>query len=59
MTYLIWGGASNDQDVMCGVRLVDRVSTDILWDRVGVVVKTEAMIIQIKAVCCGIVMSFV
>ena len=31
---------------MCGVRLVDRVSTDILLDRVGVVVKIKDMIIQ-------------
>ena len=32
--------------MMCGVRLVDRVSTDILLDRVGVVVKIKDMIIQ-------------
>ena len=32
--------------MMCGVRLVDRVSTDILCDRVGVFVKIEDMIIQ-------------
>ena len=25
--------------MMCGVRLVDRVSTDVLRDRVGVIVK--------------------
>ena len=25
--------------LMCGVRLVDRVSTDVLRDRVGVIVK--------------------
>ena len=32
---------------MCGVRLVDRVlSTDVLLDRLGVVVKIEDMIIQ-------------
>ena len=32
--------------MMCGVRLVDRVSTDLLRDRVGVVVKIEDFIIQ-------------
>ena len=32
--------------MICGVRLVDRVSTDVLCDRVGVVVKIEDMIIQ-------------
>ena len=32
--------------MMCGVRMVDRVSTDVLRDRVGVVVKIEEMIIQ-------------
>ena len=32
--------------MMRGVRLVDRVSTDVLRDRVGVVVKIEDMIIQ-------------
>ena len=32
--------------MMCGVRLVDRVSTDFICDRVGVVVKIEDMIIQ-------------
>ena len=32
--------------MMHGVRLVDRVSTDVLQDRVGVVVKIEDMIIQ-------------
>ena len=31
---------------MCRVRLVYRVSTDVLRDRVGVVVKIEGMIIQ-------------
>ena len=31
---------------MCGVRLVDRVPTDILCNRLGVVVKIEDMIIQ-------------
>ena len=32
--------------IMCGVRLVDRVLTDVLRDRVGIVVKIEDMIIQ-------------
>ena len=32
--------------MMCGVRLVDRVSTDGLRDRMGVVVKIEDMIFQ-------------
>ena len=32
--------------MMCRVRLVDRVSTDVLCDRLGVVVKNEDMIIQ-------------
>ena len=32
--------------MMYGVRLVDRVSTDVFRDRVGVVVKIEDMIIQ-------------
>ena len=32
--------------MMCGVRLVDRVSTDVLQDRVGVVVTIEDFIIQ-------------
>ena len=32
--------------MMCRVTLVDRVSTDVLCDRVGVVMKTEDMIIQ-------------
>ena len=27
--------------MICGVRLVDRVSTDVLRDRLGVAVKTE------------------
>ena len=30
----------------CGARLVDRVSTDVLRDRMGVVVKIEEMITQ-------------
>ena len=41
--------------IMCGVRLVDRVLTDFFWDRVGVVVKIEDMIIQSH--CGSIVMS--
>ena len=32
--------------VICGVRLVDRFSTDVFWDRVGVTVKMEDMITQ-------------
>ena len=32
--------------MMCGVRLVDRVPTDVLGDRVSVIVKIEDMIIQ-------------
>ena len=32
--------------MMCGVRLAARMSTDVLLDRVGVVVKIEDMIIQ-------------
>ena len=31
---------------MCGVRLVDGMSTDVLLDRVGVAVKVEDVIIQ-------------
>ena len=31
---------------MCGVRLVNRVSTDVSQDRVGIVVKIDNMIIQ-------------
>ena len=31
---------------MCGVRLVDSVSTVVLWDRVCVVMKIKCMIIQ-------------
>ena len=41
--------------MMCGVRLVDRVLTDFLGDRVGVVVKIEDLIIQSD--CGSIVMS--
>ena len=32
--------------MMCGMRLVDRVSTNVLRDRVDIVVKIEGMIIQ-------------
>ena len=32
--------------MMFGVILVDKVTTDVLWDRVGVVVKIEDMITQ-------------
>ena len=32
--------------MMCGMRLVDRVPTDVLQDRVGVVVKIEYLIIR-------------
>ena len=32
--------------MMCGVRLVDRVSTNVLRDRVDIVAKIEDMIIQ-------------
>ena len=42
--------------MMCGVRLVDRVSTDVLRDRVGVVVKIEDMIIQSRLRWYGHVM---
>ena len=42
--------------MMCRMRVVDRVSTDVLWDRVGVVVKIEDMIIQS---CLPMVMSSV
>ena len=41
---------------MCGVKLVDRVSTEVLCDRVGVVVKIEDMIIQSHLHWCGNVM---
>ena len=34
--------------MMCGVRLVDRVLTDVHRDRVGVVVKIEDMISHVK-----------
>ena len=42
--------------MMCGLRLVDRVSTDVLRDRVGVVVKTEDLIIQSRLRWYGHVM---
>ena len=42
----VWGGERRMIRIMCGVGLVDRVLTDVLRDRVGVVVKTENMIIQ-------------
>ena len=32
--------------MMCGMRLVDSKSADILWDRVGVIVKIKDLIIQ-------------
>ena len=41
---------------ICGVRLDDRVSTDVLRDRVGVVVKIEVMIIQSRLRWYGHVM---
>ena len=40
------GGKRRMIRMMCGVRLVERVSTDILRERVSVVVKIEDMIIQ-------------
>ena len=42
--------------MMCGVRLVDKLSTDVLCDRVGVVVKIEDMIIQSRLLWYGHVM---
>ena len=36
----------NEARLMCGVRLIEQVSTDLLCDRVGVVVKIEGMTIQ-------------
>ena len=42
--------------MMCGVRMVDRVLTDVLSDRVRVVVKMEDMIIQSCLQWCGHVM---
>ena len=32
--------------MICGVRLTDRVLTDVFWDRVNVIVKIEDIIIQ-------------
>ena len=43
--------------MMCGVRLVDRVSTDVLCDRLGVVAKTEDVIIQSRLRWYGHIMS--
>ena len=40
------GVEQNINWVMCGVRLVDRVSTDVLHDMMGVVVKIKDMLIQ-------------
>ena len=42
--------------IMCGVRLVDRVSIEVLRDRLGVVVKIEDMIIQSRVRWYGHVM---
>ena len=39
--------------MMCGKRLVDRVSIDVLHVRVGVVVKIEDMMIQSRRRCYG------
>ena len=41
--------------MICGVSLVDRVSTDVVWDRVGVVVKIEGMIIQTHLLWYGLI----
>ena len=41
---------------MCGVRLVDRVSTDVLCDRVGVVVIIEDLVIRCHLWWYGYVM---
>ena len=38
---------------MYGVRTVDRVSTDVLWDRVGVIMKIKDMIIQSRLLWYG------
>ena len=40
---------------ICGVRMIDRVFTDVFWNRVGFVVKIEDMIFE--AVCSGMVIS--
>ena len=42
--------------MISGVRLVDRVSTDVLRDRVGVAVKIEDIIIQSRLRWYGHVM---
>ena len=42
--------------MICGVRLVDRVLTDVLRDRMGVVVKIEDLIIHSRLRCYGHVM---
>ena len=42
--------------MMCGVRLVDTMSTDVLCYRIGVVVKIENMLIQSRLRCQGHVM---
>ena len=42
--------------MMCGVRLVDRMLTDVLRDRVCVIVKIEDMIIQSRLLWYGHVM---
>ena len=41
---------------MCEVKLIDSVSTDVLRDRVGVVMKIEDMIIQTRLWGFGYVM---
>ena len=43
--------------MMCMVRLVYSVSTDVFRDKVGVVVKIKDMIIQSRLGYCGMVMS--
>ena len=42
--------------MMCEVKLIDSVSTDVLRDRVGVVMKIEDMIIQTRLWGFGYVM---
>ena len=42
--------------MMCGVRLVDRVSINVLPDKVGIVVKIEDTVIQSHLWWCGHVM---
>ena len=39
--------------MICGVRLVDRVSTDVLRDKVGVVMTIKDSIIQRRLTCYG------